>query len=443
MFDLESLSKMAATAAQRVVAEFARKLTGSGDATPLDQEFRAAWLVVGDGVLGKLMGEVARQLAATRECACPDCGKPARFKQMRPCTVRTVLTGEPMEISSPYFVCGGCRRGVLSLRGALGLDADGFTQGLREMSVRAGVLEPFESAAEEVLGRLAGVSVSGSKIHELCQFAGERACKMMEEGALGTLKPVPHGGKVVVQLDGGMLRIDGDWREAKLGIVYPLAAVAEVSNGRRALTERKVVSTLGDPESLGRVLYPAVEAMLPKDADGRPHIVGNVHVLGDGAVWIAKLIDEILPGARYLLDWFHADQHIAETALALFDDDGARQRWRSHQKNLLMEGRISALLRGLAQACMKHKAGSEAQKRLADLHRYFNDRSDQLWYAEARRNGLPIGSGVIESANSYVLQQRMKRNGMRWTGPGARAMAALRCAYRSTGGMEALLATAA
>lgn len=348
-----------------------------------------------------------------------------------------------MEVPSPQLVCGDCRRGILSLRGALGLDADGFMRGLREMSVRAGALEPFESAAEEVLGRLAGVSVSGSKIHELCLFAGERACRMIEEGALGTLKPVPHGGKVVVQLDGGMLRIDCDWREAKLGIVYPLADAAEVSKDRHALTEREVVSTLGDPESLGRVLYPAVAAMLPKDADRRPCIVGNVHVLGDGAVRIAKLIDEILPGARYLLDWLYADQHIAETALALFDDDGARRRWRSHQKNPLMEGRISVMVRGLAQACMKHKAGSEAQKRLADLHRYFNDRSDKLWYAEARRKGLPIGSGVVESANSYVLQQPIKRNGMRWAGPGARAMAAQRCAYRSTGGMEALLATAA
>ena len=440
MFDLEALSNTAARAAQRVVSELAGKLATAGDAAALDQESRAAWLAAGEVVVGGFVRELARQQAATRRCDCPECGKPARFKQMRPCTVRTVLTGQPTEVPSPYFVCSDCKRGVLGLRVALGLDADGFTRGLREMSVRAGVLEPFESAAEEVLGRLAGVSVSGSKIHDLCQASGERACKMMDDGCLGTLEPVAHGGQVVVQLDGGMLRIDGEWREAKLGIVYPLAAVSAVSKDRRMLAERPAVSTLGDPESLGRVLYPAVEAMLPKDADGRPHILGNVHVLGDGAVWIAKLIDEILPGARYLLDWYHAAEPIAQTALALFDDEGARRRWSSHQKNLLMTGRVSALLRGLARETMQRKAGSEAQERLSALHRYFNERSDQLWYAEARRKGLPIGSGVVESANSHVLQQRMKRNGMRWTGGGARAMAALRCAYRSTGGMDALFA---
>lgn len=74
MFDSEALSKMAATTAQRVVAEFARKLTGGGDATARDQDFRAVWLVVGVRVLGKLMGEFAGQLAAARECASPGCG---------------------------------------------------------------------------------------------------------------------------------------------------------------------------------------------------------------------------------------------------------------------------------------------------------------------------------------------------------------------------------
>ena len=90
MFDTETLSKVAATAAQWVVAEFTRKLMAGGAATGLDQKFWTSWLAAGDRVLGTLIGEIARQLATARECACPDCGKPARFKQMRPCTVRTV-----------------------------------------------------------------------------------------------------------------------------------------------------------------------------------------------------------------------------------------------------------------------------------------------------------------------------------------------------------------
>jgi len=58
------------------------------------------------------------------------------------------------------------------------------------------------------------------------------------------------------------------------------------------------------------------------------------------------------------------------------------------------------------------------------------------------RRVLDLGSGVIESANSHVLQHRMKPVGMRWGSPGARTMSALRCAYRTTGGLQRVLATA-
>ena len=38
-----------------------------------------------------------------------------------------------------------------------------------------------------------------------------------------------------------------------------------------------------------------------------------------------------------------------------------------------------------------------------------------------RNAGDQIGSGAVESAVSYVVQQRMKRVGMRWRAPGADA----------------------
>ena len=41
--------------------------------------------------------------------------------------------------------------------------------------------------------------------------------------------------------------------------------------------------------------------------------------------------------------------------------------------------------------------------------------------------GLPVGSGVVESACGAVVADRLKRGGMRWTVAGANAMLALRC----------------
>lgn len=59
-------------------------------------------------------------------------------------------------------------------------------------------------------------------------------------------------------------------------------------------------------------------------------------------------------------------------------------------------------------------------------HRYLSNRRTQLDYVGARAAGLPIGSGEIESAHRYVVQQRLKRPGAWWTPGNAKAMLSLR-----------------
>ena len=44
-------------------------------------------------------------------------------------------------------------------------------------------------------------------------------------------------------------------------------------------------------------------------------------------------------------------------------------------------------------------------------HRYLGARANQLNYRQALADGLPIGSGEIESAHRYLAQQRLKRPG--------------------------------
>ncbi len=51
-------------------------------------------------------------------------------------------------------------------------------------------------------------------------------------------------------------------------------------------------------------------------------------------------------------------------------------------------------------------------------------------YAEFRRQGLFVGSGVIE-AGCRTVGGRLKRSGMFWTVDGANAITALRCAHLS------------
>ena len=59
-------------------------------------------------------------------------------------------------------------------------------------------------------------------------------------------------------------------------------------------------------------------------------------------------------------------------------------------------------------------------------HRYLSNRTEQLDYKGAIEKNLPIGSGEIESAHRYVIQERLKLSGAWWKSENVEPMLALR-----------------
>jgi hypothetical protein len=68
----------------------------------------------------------------------------------------------------------------------------------------------------------------------------------------------------------------------------------------------------------------------------------------------------------------------------------------------------------------------EPQAPVRRCHRYLSQRLEQLDYQSAIAQGLPIGSGEIESAHRYIVQQRLKLPGSWWLAANAEHMLALR-----------------
>ncbi len=62
---------------------------------------------------------------------------------------------------------------------------------------------------------------------------------------------------------------------------------------------------------------------------------------------------------------------------------------------------------------------------------YFESNIERMRYAEFRRHGLFVGSGVIEAGCKTIVGQRLKQSGMRWSLWGANAIIVLRCAQLS------------
>src|SRR5205814_3120699 len=58
---------------------------------------------------------------------------------------------------------------------------------------------------------------------------------------------------------------------------------------------------------------------------------------------------------------------------------------------------------------------AEAAKSLETERGYFRRNAERMRYATYRDQGLPVGSGVVESAVKHLVQHRMKRAGMRWS----------------------------
>jgi hypothetical protein len=99
--------------------------------------------------------------------------------------------------------------------------------------------------------------------------------------------------------------------------------------------------------------------------------------------------------------------------------------WLEQQKRRLKHHHVAAVLKAL-RPYRESDTVPDEQAPVRSAYRYIHNRLEQLDYKGALAAELPIGSGEIQSAHRYVIQQRLKRSGSWWTVENAWAMLALR-----------------
>jgi len=387
------------------------------------------------GILGAAWTARSERLGVSGSC---ECGGPLRFRQHQHWVIHSVLPGREVAVEVQYGQCGECHRGRAPLLTEMRIDEKGFTEGLQELALLAGVIEPYAAARDELLGRFAGVSVSAEKIERLIAQEGQRAERMLSEPPAQEpkLKGTVATGPCYVGIDGGMIFVEGRWQEAKLGCIYQARDRVELSATRAELIARQVVAVRGEPVALGALLWPRARAA---GLDERQEVV----VLGDGAPWIWNLAAEQFPRRVEILDWYHAKEHVSATARILYGEGTERTaQWRREQLDRLWDDGVEDVVATL-KFLGAHQRSAARRKAVADLQRYFTTNRERMRYRTFREAGYQIGSGAAESAIGHVVQQRMKRAGMRWEAPGADAMLALRSVYRSVGTWETFWRTRA
>ena len=128
------------------------------------------------------------------------------------------------------------------------------------------------------------------------------------------------------------------------------------------------------------------------------------------------------PSARAAERLFVREADEGLEALAKRSDDLARLgRKLEEPSEALLEARFGRLLRPEPEVSRTFRSLAPAEK-LA----YLGKREAHLQYPHYQQQGWPIGSGIVESGNKVVMQERMKRAGMHWAPAHVNPMLALR-----------------
>ena len=130
---------------------------------------------------------------------------------------------------------------------------------------------------------------------------------------------------------------------------------------------------------------------------------------------------------QWVVDFYHAAQRLTTMAEALFGSGREASAWAARMRKLLKKPNGPfRVLHAAAAMKSRRRLSARAAKEFQKAYNYLRTRTRHLQYAEFRRQGLPIGSGITEAACKTVFTQRLKLSGMRWSGPGAQTILNLR-----------------
>lgn len=306
-----------------------------------------------------------------------------------------------------------------------GVGGRNLSPGARRLLTLAGMTWPFDLAAKR-LKELSHLQTSDDTIERVCQEEGRRAQQFMKDAPAPVEAFTAARGQVEFYTDGVQVNTVDGWREMRLSVVAKRPA------GQPATPRQWKDRVL--PETTARL---AIAAIAPAHCIGASwerlsqrlglEDRADLSVLGDGASWIwDQARKRLSPRAQWALDIFHVSEHIHGCGKALLGEGEKAQDWAAgHLQRLIeLEGpRFIAELQREGESLPTEQQRAAA----ARLARYLQENQDSLWYATRLKQGLSIGSGLIEGACKTMVGARLKVNSARWRVRRAERVAALRC----------------
>lgn len=406
------------------------------DLESLEIHLRAAMHEVGSTLLEKVLNaDGGDYRGPTLPC---DQGHVLEFREYREKEILTVLG--PVTIRRAYYYDPQCHQGYCPKDRLLDIEETSWSPGVKRMMGKAGAYRPFGLGHEDIR-EMAGIEVDPKAIERTCHQLGEEV-ELFEHGEtevlmLGKVVPIKPIPKLYICMDGTGVPVvkaetvnrkgkgeDGQakTRDAKLGCVFTQTKETEQGFPVRDEDSTSYVGAIESPEPFGHRLFgEALRRGLEK--------AQKVCVIGDGAPWIWNLADEHFWGAIQIIDLYHAREHYWRAARVIFGlNREALNQWAEKRKKELDRGKVEKVIEAIGSFCPSTK---EQQEILDGERAYFEKNKERMCYEDFRKQGLFVGSGVVEAGCRNVIGQRLKQSGMHWTVKGANSIIALRCCILS------------
>ncbi|MFN2202024.1 MAG: ISKra4 family transposase [Caldilineaceae bacterium] len=344
------------------------------------------------------------------------CGGSMRFVGHRPRSVHTLWGW--ITIHRAYYHCAVCHRGQAPYDQDSGLGAGQLSPALAKACCTLAVDDSFAQSAEKI-EQLFGETMADTTVEALVHQVGAVSAQSQDHQRqqFEATRQIPAAEaqpqRLYVSVDGTTAREWDGYHAARVGCIY-----WEDEQFRR---HAYYLGRFCDSQTFGWHLWLAACRWGLRGAKA-------VIYLGDGAPWIRSEQQRHFQRAVFIIDWYHASEHLWDCGKILFGEGTPlTEQWVQERLSLLWDGQTRKRLEKLKAD--RHGRRGEKRKTLNDLIRYISTNEEQMRYDVFREKGYDIGSGAVEGACKHVVGKRLKQSGMIWTRPGSSATLALRLTW--------------
>ena len=420
------------TIAQMLSTHVQQALASDYSLADIEQETRRLLQEVGRQTVAAVVND-AQARYPERELPCPGCGAMMPYIRQRTTQLRTLLGC--LEVKRAYYLCSGCHEGCYPLDRQLGLRPNAISAEVERLAAMTGVQLPFEKG-RDLFEALTLVSLSDQTVDKATQAYGAKVvgqetawrAEAYDQAALQQRKRTERRPlRLYGAIDATKVHTHGQddhpWRDLKVGAWFEARGrPPKQPDGQWRIQAENIhyYADICSATEFGQLLWTT-------GVQHHAQLARELVILGDGADWIWRLVDEHFPHAVQILDWFHATQYLMPVAKAAFATPESQAQWVAQAKQALWDGHLERVI----DACLELIRSEDSTDPAFVAARYFDQNRCRMDYPAYRQQGYQIGSGTIESAAKQIGLLRMKVAGAIWNVTSARLVAKARAAYLS------------